>query len=64
MMDPAAKFELLEAKAAVEAERMLQRGFTAVRDVGGPEFGLKRMIDAGKIIGPRSYPSGLRRLVP
>ena len=58
MMDPAATFPSLEAKSAAEAERMLLRGFTAVRDVGGPVFGLKRMIDSGKSIGPRIYPSG------
>ena len=34
------------------------RGFTTVRDLGGPVFGLKRAIDEGVIIGPRIYPSG------
>ena len=34
------------------------RGFTTVRDMGGPVFGLKRAIDEGAIIGPRIYPSG------
>jgi imidazolonepropionase-like amidohydrolase len=34
------------------------RGFTTVRDVGGPAFGLKRAIDEGIIAGPRIYPSG------
>jgi imidazolonepropionase-like amidohydrolase len=34
------------------------RGFTSVRDVGGPVFALKRAIDAGIIDGPRIYPSG------
>ena len=37
---------------------MLLRGFTAVRDVGGPVFGVKRLIDEGTNIGPRIYPSG------
>ena len=58
MMDPTASFESLEAKAAEEARRMLLRGFTAARDVGGPVFGIKRAIDQGKTIGPRIYPSG------
>jgi imidazolonepropionase-like amidohydrolase len=58
MMDPKATFESLEAKAAGEAQLMLLRGFTAARDVGGPVFGLKRMIDQGKTNGPRIYPSG------
>jgi len=40
------------------AERTLMRGFTTVRDLGGPSFGLKRAIDAGVIPGPRIYPSG------
>lgn len=34
------------------------RGFTTVRDMGGPTFGLKRAIDEGLIAGPRIYPSG------
>lgn len=33
-------------------------GFTTVRDMGGPTFGLKRAIDQGVIAGPRIYPSG------
>jgi imidazolonepropionase-like amidohydrolase len=44
--------------AGVAAERTLMRGFTSVRDVGGPSFGLKRAIDEGVIVGPRIYPSG------
>lgn len=41
-----------------EAEKMLLRGFTTVRDAGGPAIGLARAIDMGKIPGPRVYPSG------
>lgn len=44
--------------AAQEAERTVLRGFTTVRDVGGPSFALKRVIDEGRIAGPRIYPSG------
>lgn len=44
--------------AAHESEKTLMRGFTTVRDVGGPSFELKRAIDGGKAIGPRIYPSG------
>jgi len=44
--------------AAQEAERTLLRGFTTVRDVGGPSFALKRAIDEGRLAGPRIYPSG------
>jgi imidazolonepropionase-like amidohydrolase len=36
----------------------MMRGFTTIRDVGGPAFGLKRAIDQGVIAGPRIYPSG------
>ena len=34
------------------------RGFTTVRDLGGPSFGLKQAIDEGLLPGPRIYPSG------
>ena len=44
--------------AGVEAGATLMRGFTTVRDLGGPSFGLKRAIDEGLIPGPRIYPSG------
>ena len=44
--------------AGDEATDTLTRGFTTVRDVGGPVFGLKRAIDEGIIEGPRIYPSG------
>lgn len=44
--------------AAAEATDTLMRGFTTVRDVGGPVFGLKAAIDEGIVKGPRIYPSG------
>lgn len=44
--------------AADEATDTLMRGFTTVRDVGGPSFGLKAAIDEGIVAGPRIYPSG------
>jgi imidazolonepropionase-like amidohydrolase len=44
--------------AGVEATDTLMRGFTTVRDVGGPVFGLKSAIDSGLIAGPRIFPSG------
>jgi imidazolonepropionase-like amidohydrolase len=44
--------------ATREAEATLMRGFTTVRDLGGPSFGLKRAIDEGVTVGPRIYPSG------
>jgi imidazolonepropionase-like amidohydrolase len=44
--------------AGVEASDTLMRGFTTVRDMGGPAFGLKRAVDEGLVVGPRIYPSG------
>jgi imidazolonepropionase-like amidohydrolase len=44
--------------AAAEARDTLLRGFTTVRDLGGPSFGLKRAIDEGLTPGPRIYPAG------
>lgn len=44
--------------AAAEATATLMRGFTTVRDLGGPVFPLKRAIDEGLVAGPRIYPSG------
>jgi imidazolonepropionase-like amidohydrolase len=48
----------LAYRSARVAERFLMDGFTAVRDMGGPTFALRRNIDAGYVIGPRIYPSG------
>jgi imidazolonepropionase-like amidohydrolase len=44
--------------AAKGANDMLKRGFTSVRDLGGPVFGLKRGIDMGLVPGPRIWPAG------
>ncbi|MHC9291369.1 amidohydrolase family protein [Mycobacterium sp. LTG2003] len=48
----------LNLLAGAEATDTLMRGFTTVRDLGGPSFGLKRAIDEGVVDGPRIYPSG------
>jgi imidazolonepropionase-like amidohydrolase len=48
----------LNLTAGAEAADTLMRGFTTVRDVGGPAFGLKRAIDEGIVPGPRIDPSG------
>src|SRR5690606_33863929 len=48
----------LNLAAGGEATATLMRGFTTVRDVGGPAFELKRAIDEGIVVGPRIYPSG------
>jgi imidazolonepropionase-like amidohydrolase len=44
--------------AGAEATDTLMRGFTTVRDVGGPVWGLKQAIDTGIVAGPRIWPSG------
>lgn len=46
------------ALANEQAEEMLLRGFTTVRDIGGPTVGLHRAIEEGQIIGPRLFSSG------
>jgi imidazolonepropionase-like amidohydrolase len=44
--------------AGAEAQRTLLRGFTTIRDAGGPAFALQQAIDGGMLSGPRVYPSG------
>jgi imidazolonepropionase-like amidohydrolase len=58
MLDPKETFRAIETRGAEEARRMLLRGFTTVRDLGGPVFGIRQAIESGKSIGPRIYPSG------
>ena len=58
LYDPNTSADQIGAAAAKSAGDMLLRGFTAVRDMGGPIFPLKRAIDAGKVRGPRIWPSG------
>ena len=48
----------LNLLAGAEAGDTLMRGFTTVRDLGGPSFGLKKAIDEGVVDGPRIFPSG------
>jgi imidazolonepropionase-like amidohydrolase len=48
----------LNLLAGSEATATLMRGFTTIRDMGGPSFSLKRAIDEGLLPGPRIYPSG------
>ena len=48
----------LNLLAGAEATATVMRGFTTIRDMGGPVFGLKRAIDEGLLPGPRIYPSG------
>jgi imidazolonepropionase-like amidohydrolase len=44
--------------SAAESERTLMRGFTTVRDLGGPVFAFKQAVDEGLVVGPRIYPCG------
>jgi imidazolonepropionase-like amidohydrolase len=46
------------ALANEQAEEMLLRGFTTVRDIGGPTVGLHRAIEEGHVVGPRLFSSG------
>jgi imidazolonepropionase-like amidohydrolase len=53
-----ASWMYVSVRAAKSAENYLKLGFTTIRDLGGPSFGVKRAIDEGIIPGPRIYPSG------
>lgn len=48
---------LLFANTLSEAKRMLMRGFTTVRDMGGDLAPVKTVIDRGDFDGPRIFPS-------
>ncbi len=50
--------ETIIQRGQVEAHAILMRGFTAIRDMGGPIFPIKAAIDAGRELGPRIWPSG------
>ena len=47
------------ALSAKVARGVLLRGWTTVRDMGGPSQGLARAIDEGHAIGPRIYPTAM-----
>ncbi len=55
MTAPGSYLHLVSAR---EAEATLMRGFTTIREAGGPSLGLKMAIDQGLYNGPRIYPSG------
>jgi imidazolonepropionase-like amidohydrolase len=58
LLDPKTSLEVIQARATEEAKQMLLRGFTAVRDLGGPMLEARPKIDKGELPGPRIYPSG------
>jgi imidazolonepropionase-like amidohydrolase len=49
---------LVHLVSGQQAGATLMRGFTTVRDTGGPVFGLKMAVDRGVVSGPRIFPSG------
>jgi len=58
LLSPATTAEVLQARATAEAGDILMRGFTSVRDMGGPMLTARPAIDRGELPGPRIYPSG------
>ena len=48
---------VLYGNTIAEAKRMLLRGFTTVRDMGGDTAPVKSLIDRGTFEGPRIFPS-------
>ncbi len=49
---------LMTARAADLMHRMLDRGFTSVRDTGGADWGLKEATEKGLLPGPRLFIAG------
>ena len=49
---------LMTARAAELMRRMLERGFTSVRDTGGADWGLKEATDKWLLPGPRLFIAG------
>ncbi|OYU96487.1 MAG: hydrolase [Bacteroidetes bacterium B1(2017)] len=58
LLKPEITSEKLDEYTRIEGEKMLLRGFTTIRDLGGPVFTVKREFDKGLFPGPRIYPSG------
>jgi imidazolonepropionase-like amidohydrolase len=51
--------DYIGALSLIEAERYLMRGFTTIRDVGGPTLSTFQLIEQGYGTGPRIYSSGV-----
>lgn len=49
---------LVTAQASVVLNRLLDRGFTTIRDAAGGDWGLKQAVNDGLIAGPRLFISG------
>jgi imidazolonepropionase-like amidohydrolase len=58
LLSDATTADVLQARATAEARDMLMRGFTAVRDMGGPMLTALPKMDKGELPGPRIYASG------
>ena len=58
LLSDATTMDVLQARATAEAGDMLMRGFTSVRDMGGPMLTARPAIDKGELPGPRIYASG------
>ena len=58
LLNPKLTTAKLDSLTRIEGEKMLLRGFTTIRDLGGPVFAVKRDFDKGTYAGPRIYPSG------
>ncbi|CAN1210492.1 amidohydrolase family protein [Tumidithrix helvetica PCC 7403] len=58
LLSPNTTPETIFKTAQTAAKDMLLRGFTSARDMAGPVFELKKLVDKGAIVGPRIYPSG------
>ena len=52
------RWDYFPAMGAAAAQEWLADGFTTVRDMGGMHDGLRKVIDAGLLDGPRMYLSG------
>jgi len=49
---------LMTARASNIVHRMLMRGFTTIRDAAGGDWGIKKAVEDGEVIGPRMFISG------
>jgi len=58
LLKPEITPERLDDFTRIEGEKMLLRGFTTIRDLGGPVFKVKKDFDKGTFPGPRIFPSG------
>jgi imidazolonepropionase-like amidohydrolase len=55
---------LVTARAATRLRAMLDRGFTTVRDTGGADWGIKKAIETGHIVGRGSTSPASRSAPP